>query len=311
MRNSLFAFILILNSTCADSQSISIIDYLEATQENDFNDYVFKSEANEYQFLFNGTNIEWDLKDSVPISIFNQFVKENVYSNNKFPYIINIKNETQQDSIKVTDVGLLSAFKTPSGDSCIPIVIPVSKNIVSENLVEFILLTSTYEGVFVDLFAYDLKKNKVLSYLQLFSSESKYNSCTFLPEINSKTYQTNQISNNIFHQKVNDGFNPIWDRQMIMNEDGHYEILKYNNPLRGSKIYNSRINDPDGYTNVRRYPTSKSSILYKIKNEEEFFIEEYDTNSLWLKVYSYNDQSPGWIHRSRIEKISLIKDNNP
>ena len=59
----------------------------------------------------------------------------------------------------------------------------------------------------------------------------------------------------------------------------------------------AEIDDPDGYTNVRKEPISTSEIIYKIYEGESFFL--LDTSSLWWTVISKNDT--GFIHRSRVK----------
>lgn len=85
------------------------------------------------------------------------------------------------------------------------------------------------------------------------------------------------------------------------------------------------ITDPDGYTNVRKDESSKSEIIYQVKEDEVFFVdvESIDLKSNWIKVwiskdkfskyYSANDFT-GYIHHSRIKSLDSLpisKDNNP
>ena len=56
------------------------------------------------------------------------------------------------------------------------------------------------------------------------------------------------------------------------------------------------ISDPDGYTNVREEKNSKSKILFKINEGEEFYIKSKDTD--WWEI-EFNGKS-GFVHKSRI-----------
>jgi uncharacterized protein YgiM (DUF1202 family) len=73
--------------------------------------------------------------------------------------------------------------------------------------------------------------------------------------------------------------------------------------MRSSTTFKAVINDPDGYTNVRRLPNTNSTVLYTIKEGEIFTVEEYTETSSWLKIFDYSGQFEGWIHRSRVKKV--------
>ena len=77
------------------------------------------------------------------------------------------------------------------------------------------------------------------------------------------------------------------------------------------------INDPDGYTNVREGKNTNAAIIYQVKNNEVFFIDEeyFEVDSLWIKVWissnAYSrtvasDDISGFIHRSRIRPIESL-----
>lgn len=63
-----------------------------------------------------------------------------------------------------------------------------------------------------------------------------------------------------------------------------------------------KINDPDGYTNVRKEPTTKSKVLFKILKNEYFYYENSDIKD-WCKVTNMNGKS-GFMHQSRIINLS-------
>lgn len=68
-----------------------------------------------------------------------------------------------------------------------------------------------------------------------------------------------------------------------------------------------KINDPDGYTNVRENPTTKSKILFKILDTEYFYYESSDISN-WCRVTNMNGDS-GFMHQSRIEGLSEFTIN--
>ncbi len=68
-----------------------------------------------------------------------------------------------------------------------------------------------------------------------------------------------------------------------------------------------KINDPDGYTNVREHPTTKSKILFKITDSEYFYYESSNVKD-WCKVTSMDGNS-GFMHQSRIESLNEFTIN--
>ena len=60
------------------------------------------------------------------------------------------------------------------------------------------------------------------------------------------------------------------------------------------------INDPDGYTNVRKEKSSKSEVLFQIYENERFDIQNNE-GDWWL--IKFNDNY-GYIHNSRVTQIN-------
>ena len=58
------------------------------------------------------------------------------------------------------------------------------------------------------------------------------------------------------------------------------------------------INDPDGFTNLRKEKSSSSEILQKIKTGEK--IEVLDNSGDWFLVQTQDDKK-GYVHKSRIK----------
>lgn len=65
--------------------------------------------------------------------------------------------------------------------------------------------------------------------------------------------------------------------------------------------YIGQINDPDGYTNIRKAPNSKAEIIGKLLKNEYFFYTE--NPSSWYEV-STQHKVQGFVHKSRIQKVN-------
>lgn len=61
------------------------------------------------------------------------------------------------------------------------------------------------------------------------------------------------------------------------------------------------INDPDGYTNIRSNPNSKSGVIGKIFKGDYFHYKE-NINSNWYPITNQTGLK-GYIHKSRIERV--------
>lgn len=82
-------------------------------------------------------------------------------------------------------------------------------------------------------------------------------------------------------------------------------IIFISNLCYGQQWYGI-INDPDGYTNVRQGPGTKHKIIAKIQGNEIFFIEESDNE--WFLIYLIeNNYLEGYIHSSRVKRISELQ----
>jgi hypothetical protein len=87
-------------------------------------------------------------------------------------------------------------------------------------------------------------------------------------------------------------------------------VVEEHNDDKVSKAY---INDPDGYTNVREKPDTKSPILYKIYQDEPFCVIIDLINGNWYKIALYEKKNQsnkieqsyeeGYIHKSRVKII--------
>ena len=65
----------------------------------------------------------------------------------------------------------------------------------------------------------------------------------------------------------------------------------------------AKINDPDGYTNVRKSQSSSSDIVAKFYDGETFYVQKVNGNN-WWPVYTTNGGSRlGYMHSSRVSII--------
>jgi hypothetical protein len=302
----LIIFLIVISPSWVRCQNSPLSYVMESLNRKQFDGYTFLAANNsKFDFLLNKDSIDLSEAINFPLESFNEFVNNLLYpkkARKEFPKILLIKGEHLTDSIPVTDVGLLDV--PGSGADCGPNVYLLGHRIFSDDLVEFLMLTDTQEGVHVEIYSYSKKEGRVLSYVPIFSGEKRDSpKCPPLGVNLVASYQTLEISDGIIVQEVNDGFNKPWQRRLLLNDDGYYEILWNNNPMRDSKTYKAVIDDADGYTNVRSYPKINSKVLYTIKDEEIFVVEEYKEESNWLKIFEYKGKFEGWIHKSRVKKV--------
>lgn len=73
--------------------------------------------------------------------------------------------------------------------------------------------------------------------------------------------------------------------------------------MMAQTFYKAVINDPDGYTNVRKGQSTNTTIVMRILEGEEFFVQKGKTN--WWPVY-LDKKGPmkGYIHNSRVKIIN-------
>ena len=66
-----------------------------------------------------------------------------------------------------------------------------------------------------------------------------------------------------------------------------------------------KINDPDGFSNVRENQSAKSKVLFKIIEGEYFYFEKNDS-SPWFEITNM-DGEKGFMHKSRIIEVELVE----
>lgn len=135
--------------------------------------------------------------------------------------------------------------------------------------------------------------NNILSFNQLKISDPK------LVEI--KYEFSNQDSNfrlnNIIVTNSNLTGGSEFKVKIVATDKIPIKDFNYNNYIKYYNYY-VKINDPDGYTNLRKDNNSKSTILEKIKNEEN--IKVLDNSSDWWLVESKSGKK-GYVYKSKIK----------
>tara|TARA_B110000196_G_scaffold160109_1_gene137682 strand:- start:1389 stop:2702 length:1314 start_codon:yes stop_codon:yes gene_type:complete len=91
-------------------------------------------------------------------------------------------------------------------------------------------------------------------------------------------------------------YDDYYDEDGYYDEDDYYDEDEYYD----ADYYRGVINDPDGYTNVREDKSSRSEIVFKVYEGEEFEIIDDKDDNWWLIQYN-GDQ--GYIYRDRINVV--------
>ncbi|HEX2868468.1 MAG TPA: SH3 domain-containing protein [Ignavibacteriales bacterium] len=127
--------------------------------------------------------------------------------------------------------------------------------------------------------------------------------------LKKKSKVTEELSFQILLLALNDdekGRDILFNMMDKLNLDGDMAEMNsealdiYKNYLRSfTQIKIGKINDPDGYANVRKEPNSKSKIVVIIKENEPFEYIENGTDWWWITKL---DGSKGFVHRSRIKE---------
>ena len=105
----------------------------------------------------------------------------------------------------------------------------------------------------------------------------------------------------------------VWAKIEQGNKTGYvyYRFLKFDGPESVNNFDHSasvsyiKINDPDGYTNVREGKSSSTKIIYQIYDENKLF-ELLDDSGNWWKIKldsSETKTSTGFIYKSKVIRV--------
>ena len=106
----------------------------------------------------------------------------------------------------------------------------------------------------------------------------------------------------------------VWAKIEQGNKTGYvyYRFLNFDGPESANNFDHSasvtyiKINDPDGYTNVRAGKSSSTEIIYQIYDENKLF-ELLDDSGNWWKIKldsSETKTSTGFIYKSKVIRVS-------
>ncbi|WP_415325656.1 SH3 domain-containing protein [Chryseobacterium sp. MMS23-Vi53] len=142
--------------------------------------------------------------------------------------------------------------------------------------------TKCYAQLMNFLLEYDLKENHLdlndrLGYWQL---ERLYNHNKQLEKIFSK--------------------NKFYDFPLLKEATNDYNVLSSDDRSENNE-QNYIIQDPDGYTNLRKEKNTTSEVLQKVKSGEE--VDVLDNTGDWWKVKTQEGKT-GYIHKSRIKSYN-------
>lgn len=111
----------------------------------------------------------------------------------------------------------------------------------------------------------------------------------------------------------------VWAKIKQGNKTGYvyYRFLNFDRSESANNFDNSasvkyiKINDPDGYTNVRSGKSSSTEIIYQIYDENKLFELLDDSGNWWkIKLDSFETKtSTGFIYKSKVIKVSNSQSN--
>lgn len=327
-----FSVICFLQINAEDNTWLRLKQYLlKSTKVNDFDGSVFvvKGKLKEYPngaLLLNGKDIVLNKKDSIPYSVYSEFVEANA----KKSFLI------QDDGKNFIGFSTTDIIPAKSGTYYYPICY---RNRMP-HIYEFVLLSTEkeYNSTFISLMCYDESKGRLKSDVLLFDCRREIDFSEFdnlgkcralLAEDYECISQTLSISNGMITQTYGrqcgpeelpcDGLTRGFRKVLFNEEREFYEVVwdtanEYTNSASGDSIlvhsamaYNCVINDKDGYTNVREHASTESPVLYKINKDEVFVVSNKERNG-WYRVIKYGDKCSGWIHKSRVSILSKALD---
>nr|WP_321450584.1 SH3 domain-containing protein [uncultured Carboxylicivirga sp.] len=94
-----------------------------------------------------------------------------------------------------------------------------------------------------------------------------------------------------------------------IDNDGYFNQIVFEESEKEGYLYLGKINDVDGWANVRETPDLNSAVLYKAINGKYVYVEKLK-DSNWCRILMYkesrdNRKVGGYIHESRVKKIEL------
>lgn len=70
--------------------------------------------------------------------------------------------------------------------------------------------------------------------------------------------------------------------------------------------YDFVVTDPDGYTNVRKFATTKSPIVKKLSRNKHFWGKYAVDADGWIGVFGDNGLIIGFVYHTKVKKVSTV-----
>jgi hypothetical protein len=159
------------------------------------------------------------------------------------------------------------------------------------------------KNLYYEAYTFNIKREKVLSSITLLKDAKLHFSYIRKGRL---TYIYEE-----YHYVVDDDVDSettIARRTYYLRDDGFLQLINNEFLHEDKLIAEFTVMDTDGYANVREQPSTKSSILYTIKNGLGGILEITDNPNWYRVIYSntginYPGKKPhikGWIHKSRV-----------
>lgn len=160
---------------------------------------------------------------------------------------------------------------------------------------------------FYEAYTYRLSDEQLLSSLCLLNNK-KNELCISFRQSN-RLYN---LYNTRFNSKKTSGDEyeeekTIYKISYKLRDDGYFQQIENIDAEKSGLVFWAKVNDNEGWANIREKPLIESPVLYKAINEHFILLEKLK-NLNWYKVIYYNNTKheyhTGYIHSSRIVKIN-------
>lgn len=192
---------------------------------------------------------------------------------------------------------------------------PICKCYINSNIVMLVLLYKFYDDEIlqyrynIDAYTFDLKDEQMCSAICLYN----------YPHIDSdlspvyRAYvDLNQDITCLKYTTSEDAPDELFVFKYHLADDGYLDGIN----LYKSDFVHAKIEDADGYVNLRESPNSKSKIITTI-NSGTYVVLEPIKNSNWYKVRNYYSGKNsntlyrhGYVYKDKVKIISLFPDKH-
>ncbi|WMJ75147.1 SH3 domain-containing protein [Cytophagaceae bacterium ABcell3] len=182
---------------------------------------------------------------------------------------------------------------------------------------EIVLLILYYDGFdweagylkYFDIYSYNRKQGKFISATSISRS------------VIDKDFTFTQYDTFYdFNEELQDMEEYFVEIKYSLNSEGYFQQTSIQKVQEISSIFRTKVNDTDGWVNVREKPNINSKVVFKVKDEKYLLVEDID-NKDWYRVIEvclcalkgdipldvFNDGNKklimltgGYIHKSRV-----------